>query len=371
VTVAAIVVAAGSGERFGGRKQFATLAGRPAAAWAVEAARAVADVVVLVVPADAADASLGADLVAVGGATRSASVRAGLAAIDHDTTIVVVHDAARPLASPSLFRSVVGALDDAAVAGAVPGMPLSDTVKSVDAQGLVAATLDRSALVTVQTPQAFVAGALRAAHRGDPEATDDAALVEAGGGRVVVVPGEPSNLKLTTPADLDAAASTLSHAPRIGQGVDAHAFSADSARPLVLGGVVIPGAVGLDGHSDADVATHALCDAILGAAGLGDLGRHFPDDDPTTSGVSSLDLLERCCALVASAGFSVANGDVTVVAEQPRLAGHLEAMAATLSGTAGASVSVKATTTDGLGATGRGEGIAATAVVLLVPVART
>jgi 2-C-methyl-D-erythritol 2,4-cyclodiphosphate synthase len=153
---------------------------------------------------------------------------------------------------------------------------------------------------------------------------------------------------------------------RIGQGVDAHRFSTDGARPLVLGGVEVPGAAGLEGHSDADVATHALCDAVLGAAGLGDLGRHFPADDPAFEGVSSIVLLERCCELARAVGFSVGNGDVTVLAEAPRLSGHLEAMAAALSAAVGAPVSVKATTSDGLGSMGRREGIAATAVVLLV-----
>jgi 2-C-methyl-D-erythritol 2,4-cyclodiphosphate synthase len=153
---------------------------------------------------------------------------------------------------------------------------------------------------------------------------------------------------------------------RIGHGTDVHRFSDAPGRTLVLGGVVIPDARGLEGHSDADVATHALCDAILGAAGLGDLGRHFPDDDPSTEGVSSVTLLERCCALARDAGHAVENGDVTIVAQTPRLGAHLDAMARTLSDAVGRPISVKATTTEGLGAIGRSEGIAATAVALLV-----
>ncbi|HEV3212177.1 MAG TPA: 2-C-methyl-D-erythritol 2,4-cyclodiphosphate synthase [Acidimicrobiales bacterium] len=153
---------------------------------------------------------------------------------------------------------------------------------------------------------------------------------------------------------------------RVGQGTDAHRFSDDVSRPLVLCGVAVPGSPGLAGHSDADVATHALCDAILGAAGLGDLGRHFPDTDPAYEGASSLSLLARCCAMARAAGLTVGNADVTVLAAAPRLAPLLEAMAATLAGVVAAPVSVKATTTDGLGAVGRGEGIAASAVVLLV-----
>jgi 2-C-methyl-D-erythritol 2,4-cyclodiphosphate synthase len=153
---------------------------------------------------------------------------------------------------------------------------------------------------------------------------------------------------------------------RIGQGTDAHAFSDDALRPLVLCGVEVPGSRGLAGHSDADVATHALCDAILGAAGLGDLGRHFPADDPAYEGVSSVELLARCCAMARGAGFTVGNADVTVLAAAPRLVGLLDEMAVSLSAVVAAPVAVKATTTDGLGAIGRGEGIAAIAVALLV-----
>ncbi len=156
---------------------------------------------------------------------------------------------------------------------------------------------------------------------------------------------------------------------RIGLGSDVHRFSDDASRTLVLGGIEVPGHVGLAGHSDADVVTHAVCDAVLGAAGLGDLGRHFPDDDPTTAGVSSLVLLTRCRDLARDAGYRIGNADVTVAAERPRLAGLLEAMSSTLTEVLGAPVSVKATTTEGLGAIGRGEGIAATAVVLLVDAA--
>jgi len=152
---------------------------------------------------------------------------------------------------------------------------------------------------------------------------------------------------------------------RIGQGVDAHRFSRHPGRPLVLAGVVVPGAAGLEGHSDADVATHALCDAVLGAAGLGDLGRLFPDTDPAFAGASSLELLATCCRVAHEAGFTVGNADVTVVAQVPRLAAFLNEMATTLSAAVGAPVSVKATTTESMGAIGRGEGIAATAVVLL------
>ena len=203
------MVAGGSGVRFGGTKQFAVLGGRSVVERSVAAARSVAGWVVLVVPAgNAAPASVGADAVALGGATRSASVRAGLAALPGQVDLVVVHDAVRPLAGAGLFRAVVAAVSDGADA-ALPGCPVSDTVKRVDQDGRVVETLERDGLVLVQTPQAFRAGVLRAAHQGGAEATDDAALVEAAGGRVVVVPGDPANLKITHPHDLAVAEALL------------------------------------------------------------------------------------------------------------------------------------------------------------------
>jgi len=207
-----VVVAAGSGRRFGGTKQFASLGGRPLVAWSVEAARSVADGIVLVVPAPAADAAADAgrwpdvevDVVVTGGATRSASVAAGVAAVPASAGIIVVHDGARPLAPAALFQRVV----EAVVAGApavVPGLPMADTVKEVDDAGVVLSTPARHRLVAVQTPQAFRADVLRAAHASGGEATDDAGLVEARGTTVRVVPGEPRNVKVTTPADLELA----------------------------------------------------------------------------------------------------------------------------------------------------------------------
>jgi 2-C-methyl-D-erythritol 4-phosphate cytidylyltransferase len=212
-----IVVAGGSGRRFGEPKQFSSLGGRPVLAWAVEACRGVSDGVVLVVPADVAtddSAYADADAVVAGGATRADSVRHGLDAVPADADIVVVHDAARPLAPPALFAAVLGALGEEGVDGAIPGLAPSDTIKVVDGAMNVTSTLDRAALVAVQTPQAFRAVALRAAHTwaadgpGDA-ATDDAMLVEASGGRVRVVPGHPENLKITTPDDLEVAERLL------------------------------------------------------------------------------------------------------------------------------------------------------------------
>lgn len=213
MTVWAIVVAAGSGSRFGGSKQFEALGGRRVVDWAVAAARTVADgVVVVVPPAMLGEGSrdpleLGADTVVAGAATRSGSVRAGLAAVPADAEVIVVHDAARPLASPALFTAVVAALGDGAD-GSIPAVAVADTVKRVR-DGVVVATLDRTELVAVQTPQAFRARALRRAHAGSVDATDDAALVEAAGGRVVVVDGEAANAKITCPADLVSAREAL------------------------------------------------------------------------------------------------------------------------------------------------------------------
>jgi 2-C-methyl-D-erythritol 4-phosphate cytidylyltransferase len=209
-----VVVAGGSASRFGVPKQFASLGGRPVVEWAVSACRSVCERVVLVLPADIVAAEpcprFGADLVVSGGETRSASVRAGLAALGSDAAVVVVHDAARPLAGPSLFRAVVDLVDVHGLAGAICAVAVTDTLKRVNAQAerptLVTETLDRASLVAVQTPQAFMVEVLRRAHLGDPQATDDAALVEALGEPVGVVPGDPDNLKLTTPADLDRAA---------------------------------------------------------------------------------------------------------------------------------------------------------------------
>ncbi|MHB1505052.1 MAG: 2-C-methyl-D-erythritol 4-phosphate cytidylyltransferase [Acidimicrobiales bacterium] len=422
----AVVVAAGSGERFGSKKQFAMLGGRTVAELAVEAARSVAGGVVLVVPpagtaAGPSTAGFAAglpgglarlvDRVVAGGPTRSASVRAGLAAVPDDVDVVVVHDAARPLASPGLFASVLAELDVEGVDAAIPAIALSDTLKRVEGR-TVTATLDRSALVAVQTPQAFRADALRRAHASGGEATDDAAMVEALGATVHVVPGDPRNVKLTGPADLVVAEAMLRvsssgegqgavpgklgvpgmpgepagatgvtgpagaakearwsgpivPALRIGQGIDVHRFSGDPERPLVLGGVTVPGCAGLQGHSDADALSHALADAVLGASGLGDLGRHFPDTDDRWAGADSISLLAQVMAMAAQRGLRPLSADCTIMAERPALAAYAPGMSERLSGVLGAPVEVKATKAEGMGALGRGEGLACFAVVLM------
>jgi 2-C-methyl-D-erythritol 2,4-cyclodiphosphate synthase len=240
--------------------------------------------------------------------------------------VVVVHDAARPCASPALFAAAIAAVARGADA-AVPGLALADTVKRVGDDGVVAATLERAGLIAVQTPQAFTADALRGAHGAAGEATDDAALVEAAGGRVVVVVGEVANVKVTVPSDLTAAAGHLAGGAarppagiRVGLGFDVHPFGGGGDRPLVLGGVVFAGERGLVGHSDADVVAHAAAEALLGAAGLDDLGTQFPDTDPRWMGADSLTLLATVAGLVRDAGWDPANVDCSVVLDGPKLA---------------------------------------------------
>ena len=364
-----IVVAGGSGQRFGGMKQYQMVGARRVLDWSVAAARAAGEGVVLVVPA--ADAVREGGV--AGGATRSESVRNGLAHVPADATIVCVHDGARPFADAGVFARVIDAVA-AGADGAIPGVPVADTIKHVDAHGLVIGTPPRAELRAVQTPQAFRASVLRAAHASGADATDDAALVEAGGGRVVVVEGDVVNRKITEPDDLRwarrhvAAEGAQMDTPRIrvGQGFDIHRFSDDPARPLVLGGVLFEGARGLHGHSDADALAHAATDALLGAAGLGDIGEHFPDTDPQWKGADSLQLLRHAAGLVREAGYRIGNVDCSVVCETPKLAPHRATMQQRLSEAAGAPVTVKGRRAEGLGALGRQEGIAVWASALII-----
>lgn len=360
-----IVVAAGSGTRFGGAKQWADIDGRSVTELSVSACKQACDGVVLVVPPDASEtaAPTAADIVAAGGSSRAASVRNGLASVPMEASVIVVHDAVRPAAPAALFHTVIAEVRRGA-AGAVPGLAVTDTLKHTE-DGAVSRTLDRDGVVSVQTPQAFDAGWLRRAHADANDATDDAALVEQVGGRVVVVEGAPENIKITTPTDLDRMKRERPlPALRIGHGFDVHRW-ARTPRPLVLGGVTLPGDRGLEGHSDADVVCHALADAVLGAAGLGDLGTHFPDSDSQWAGVRSTELLTRVVELAAASRLVPVSADITVVAESPRLSTHIADMASTLGEALGAPVSIKATTAEGLGSLGRGEGIAAWAVTLL------
>jgi 2-C-methyl-D-erythritol 4-phosphate cytidylyltransferase/2-C-methyl-D-erythritol 2,4-cyclodiphosphate synthase len=367
-----IVVAGGTGTRFGGPKQYERLGARRVLDWSVAAAREASVGVVVVVPAADAEREGGV----AGGDSRSASVRAGLVHVPEEATIVCVHDAARPFADAAMFRRVIAAVAEGADA-AIPGLPVADTIKQIDAAGTVVHTPPRDALTAVQTPQAFRAAALRAAHRAGNDATDDAALVEQAGGTVAVVPGDASNRKITEPDDLRWArerVGALSHQAatvsttdlRVGQGFDIHRFSDDTERPLVLGGVVFAGARGLHGHSDADAIAHAVTDALLGAAGLGDIGEHFPDTDARWKGADSLQLLHHAATLVRDAGWRVGNVDCSVVCETPKLAPRRAEMQQRLSEAAGAPVTVKGRRAEGLGALGRGEGIACWATAVIV-----
>ena len=313
------------------------------------------------------------------GGARSLSTRNGLLLCEEDPeTVVLVHDGSRCLVTPDLIGRVAEAVHGGAD-GVVPAIPVSDTIK-VAKGGAVSETLDRANLRAVQTPQAFRLGLLRRLHEVPEEyllaATDDASLVEREGGRIDVVKGEKTNIKLTSPEDLVLAKAILGArenarcgAPmRIGLGVDAHAFAApEDGHALVLGGVKIPSARGLIGHSDADVLTHAVTDALLGAAGLEDIGHYFPDTDERYKDAYSIELLREVRALVG-ASWQVANVDAVVICERPKIRDHREAMRTNLAGALGVEpslVTVRGTTTERLGFAGRGEGIAAQAVCLL------
>jgi len=306
-------------------------------------------------------------IVVEGGARRQDSVARAFARIPPGAEIVVIHDAARPLVTADLIERTVAAA--VAEGAAVAAVRATDTVKRGDAEGRVVETLPRDQVYLAQTPQAFRVGVLRDALALTADATDEAALAERAGHPVRLVEGEPSNVKITTPGDLSGAERVVAAgAPsiRIGQGYDLHRLV--PGRPLVLGGVTIPFDLGLTGHSDADIVCHAVTDAVLGAAGLGDIGRHFPDTDARWQGADSVALLAAACALVRDAGYAVVNVDVTVIAERPKLAPHADIMRANLAGALGcavAQVSVKAKTNEGVESMGTGTSMAAHAVALI------
>jgi 2-C-methyl-D-erythritol 4-phosphate cytidylyltransferase/2-C-methyl-D-erythritol 2,4-cyclodiphosphate synthase len=376
-----VVVAAGSGTRLGGSepKAFVALRGVPVLERAL---RGVFDSVepaqvVLVVPSShlkaarsIADrvAGVASDSVSVvaGGATRQASVAAGLAALAADVDTVLVHDAARALTPPVLFDRVARAVRSTG-GGVIPALPVTDTVKRVGADAAVLGTVDRSDLVHVQTPQGFPRVDLDAAYADAiEEHTDDAALFAAAGHVVTVVEGEARAFKITTPWDLRRAENVLGAQTaglRTGIGIDVHAY--DETAPLWLGGLYWTGEPGLAGHSDGDAVLHAICDALLSAAGLGDLGTRFGTSDPRFAGAASEVFVRETLALVDGAGFDVVNVVVQIVATRPKIAPRRSELEAHLSALVGAPVTIGATTTDGLGFTGRGEGVAAIATALL------
>jgi 2-C-methyl-D-erythritol 4-phosphate cytidylyltransferase/2-C-methyl-D-erythritol 2,4-cyclodiphosphate synthase len=312
--------------------------------------------------------------VLAGGATRQESVWAGLRELSAGMECVLIHDAARPFVSPRLIEACAAAARTYGAAAAA--VPVTDTLK-VAVGDLVRGQVDRRDLWAAQTPQAFrvevIIRAYQQAQRQGTIATDDAALVEASGHPVRLVMGSARNIKITYPEDLELAralvrAQASGGQTRCGVGYDVHRLV--EGRRLVLGGVEFPGPKGLEGHSDADVLTHAICDALLGAAALGDIGQHFPDTDPRWAGADSVALLRQAAAMAAAAGFQVVNVDAVVVAEEPRIAGHVALMRERLGaalGVASEMVSVKGKTGQGLGFIGAREGIASHAICTIVP----
>jgi 2-C-methyl-D-erythritol 4-phosphate cytidylyltransferase / 2-C-methyl-D-erythritol 2,4-cyclodiphosphate synthase len=366
---AALIVAAGQGARAGGTvpKQFAPLAGKPMVAYsfaALSSHPAIDEVVVVIGEGqeEALETALGMLRYVIGGATRRESVANGLAAIDADR--VLIHDAARPFLPHRVIDALLAALDDHE--GVLPVLPVADTLARGD--GRLGETVPREGLVRVQTPQAFHTAVIRAAHAAwpkDREATDDAQMVRALGREVALVPGDIALEKITHPGDFAAAEARHAAAMRVrtAQGYDVHRFAADEE--LWLGGVLVPHDKGLSGHSDADVALHAITDALLGTIGAGDIGMHFPPSDPQWRGQRSARFLEHAAGLLAARGGVIDFIDLTIICEAPRIGPHRAAIRASVAAILKlpeSCVSVKATTTERLGFTGRGEGMAAQAI---------
>ena len=382
----AVIVAAGNSTRMGGArsKVLEPLCGKPALHYSLSAFCAcgeIAEIVVVCREEDMAEFQAAVDqftaqhpdapkiILTPGGATRQESVYLGVLALPQELSYLVIHDGARPLVSKEVISTVCAdAIEFGAATAAVPSV---DTCKlGVD---FVEETPPREKLYAVQTPQAFDRDlylyALEKAKQSGNSYTDDCQLIEAAGGRVRLSKGDSGNRKLTTPEDLLIAEALLQgggRRMRVGYGYDVHRLV--EGRRLILGGVDIPFEKGLLGHSDADVLVHAIADALLGAAALGDIGRHFPDSDPRYAGADSLKLLSEVCALLRKHGFEIGNIDGTVIAQRPKLAPHILQMREKIAAACGVSVeqvSVKATTEEKLGFTGAGEGIAASAVCLI------
>lgn len=380
--VTTIIVAAGSGSRFGGRKQFLELTpGKWMLDFAVETAGRFSTEVIVVVPVDFVDETKSryqGVKVTAGGSNRSESVRRALSLVNLEACRwVLVHDGARPLASEHLFLRVIEYLQNGARA-VVPGLRVVDTIKRVE-EGRVQETLDREGLRRIQTPQGFELSEILMVYEGEREGSDDASLFEQLDIDVVVVEGEETNIKVTNPSDMSVAKAFLTQVYelgadmedkesakfRVGSGYDVHPFDKGSSRVLVLGGVVVPGYYGLVGHSDADVLSHAIADAVLGAAGLSDIGEHFSDRDPRWKDANSIELLRACVEMARKKGYSLENIDSTVICETPKLAPFRSAIIKRLEAAVGAEVNLKAKTAEKLGAIGRSEGIAAFATVLM------
>lgn len=384
---AAVVVAAGKGKRMRRqeKKQYLTVGGKPVLAHTLEALGRIGPLTSIIVVVGEEDLERVRDYpraypgvpqplqVVAGGAERQQSVYAGLLALEHTgVEYVLVHDGVRPFLRK---EAVEACMEQAERSGAaVLAVPVKDTIKRVDERGIILSTPDRDSLRAIQTPQAFRLSLLLEAHRaaakGGYIATDDAILVERIGHAVHTVPGDERNMKITTPEDLAWSEWMLGRSEadmiRVGHGYDVHRLV--SGRPCIIGGVHIPHDKGLDGHSDADVLLHAIADAVLGALAKGDIGRHFPDTDPTYKDADSAELLTKVWQMAKADGYRIANVDATVMAERPKLALHIpriEERIAALLEAEPSRINVKATTSERLGFVGREEGIAAQAVVCL------
>ena len=375
MSISVIIPAGGSGERLGAKvpKALVQLAGRTLIEHAVSNMSAIADEIIVAAPKGLEKTFqelLGSEvLVVTGGITRTESVKAGLKVLSKDAKFVLVHDAARPLASTDLARRIIKELQSGADA-VIPGLKVADTIKRVNVDGFVTKTPNRAKLRAIQTPQGFTHATLITAHKLNAEATDDAALVEELDIPVKVILGEDRAMKITTPDDLGRAHRFLlgesDRELRVGIGTDAHAFSTDSSRVMSLAGLEWPGEIGVDGHSDGDVAAHAICDALLSAAQCGDLGSNFGTSRPEYAGASGAKLLQETLAIVGGAGYSISNVAVQIVGNRPKIAPRRQAAIDAISAAlGGAPVSVSATTTDGLGFTGEGKGLSAIATALI------
>jgi len=373
--VALLIPAAGSGERFGAPipKALVQLNGRTLIEHAVLNLGPIATQIIVAAPVGFEDdfrKILGdAVTVVTGGTTRTKSVKIALESIAPEIEYVLVHDAARPLASGELGQRVIDALAAGDVA-VIPALTVTDTIKEVDAANYVVSTPNRERLRAVQTPQGFARETLVKAHMQNIEATDDGALVEAMRGKVKLIEGESRALKITNPEDLASALKYLlpnqASDIRAGVGIDAHAFSTDPKRELWLAGLLWENEIGVDGHSDGDVAAHAICDALFAAANIGDLGSNFGTSKPEYAGASGERLLTETLNLLRAAGFNIQNVAVQIVGNRPKIGPRrIDAITKISQALGGVQVSVSATTTDGLGLTGEGKGIGAIATALI------
>jgi len=380
--IALVVVAAGQGQRLGAGKPkaFVDLVGRPLLTHAIESIIALPELAQLIIAVPESHlveaAEIGAELigdlpigfeVVLGGETRQGSIANALGELQPESQIVLVHDAARALAPTSLFASVAASVRQTKLSS-LPVMRVVDTIKRIDGE-TVLETVDREVLRSAQTPQGFLASDLVAAYgAAEADFTDDAALMQSAGHRILAIDGDERAFKITTPADLAGAELRFAGKPsgyRTGIGTDVHRFTEDAAKPLYLGTIIWPGERGLDGHSDGDAVSHAIVDALLSAAGLGDIGSNFGVDRPEFFGANGKVFLEGALELISAAGFRVENVAVQIIGNRPKVAPHRAAVEAALEGILGAPVSLGATTTDGLGFLGNTEGVAAVATALL------